>query len=224
MKSNREHVVGKYRARARRYDITANLYYLLGFREQAYRRKAVQALGLHRGDTVVEIGCGTGLNFPLIEQSIGPEGRILGVDLTDAMLAQDERRVHASGWKNVSLVQADAREFEFSPSPHAILSTFALSLVPECGAVIARGSTALFPGGRWVVLDLKVPEATPSWLLPVLLPIVEPFAVTREVVARRPWETIREAMRASLTDLAWSEVFLGVAFIAAGARGPAHDA
>ncbi len=61
----REHVIGTYRDRAQHYDITANLYYLFGFREWAYRRKAVQALRLRPGDTVVEIGCGTGLNFPL---------------------------------------------------------------------------------------------------------------------------------------------------------------
>lgn len=49
-----------YRKRAKRYDWTANRYYLIGFREWAYRKKAVAALCLMRGDTVVEIGCGTG--------------------------------------------------------------------------------------------------------------------------------------------------------------------
>lgn len=51
------------RKRSRWYDFTANLYYLLGFREWAYRKKAVAALNLKPGDTVVEIGCGTGLNL-----------------------------------------------------------------------------------------------------------------------------------------------------------------
>src|SRR5215831_17435342 len=69
-----EHVLATYRERARHYDITANLYYLLGFRVQASRRRAVRALALRPGDTVVEIGCGTGLNFSLVEQVIGPEG------------------------------------------------------------------------------------------------------------------------------------------------------
>src|SRR5215813_11267280 len=72
--SFQEHVLATYRDRARHYDITANLYYLLGFRVQASRRRAVRALALRPGDTVVEIGCGTGLNFSLVEQVIGPEG------------------------------------------------------------------------------------------------------------------------------------------------------
>ena len=75
--TTREEVLGVYRKRARRYDLTANAYYLLGFREWAYRKRAIEALGLERGDTVVEIGCGTGLNFGLIEQRIGPQGRRL---------------------------------------------------------------------------------------------------------------------------------------------------
>ena len=45
-----------YRKRAANYDFSANLYYLIGFREESYRKSAVSALGLERGDTVVEIG------------------------------------------------------------------------------------------------------------------------------------------------------------------------
>ncbi|MGE5145849.1 MAG: class I SAM-dependent methyltransferase, partial [Candidatus Eiseniibacteriota bacterium] len=75
-----------YRRRARNYDITANLYYLVGFREQHYRRLAADALGLSKGATVVDLGCGTGLNFGPLEEKIGETGRLVGVDLTDAML------------------------------------------------------------------------------------------------------------------------------------------
>jgi ubiquinone/menaquinone biosynthesis C-methylase UbiE len=63
-----------YRARAANYDFCANLYYLIGFREVSYRKRAVSALGLNSGDTVVEIGCGTGLNFPYVLKSIGGRG------------------------------------------------------------------------------------------------------------------------------------------------------
>jgi len=82
-----------YRKRAVNYDFTANLYYLIGFREYAYRRIAVEALSLKRGDTVVEIGCGTGLNFGLIEQQIGPKGKLIGVNLTEQMLAKAHKRI-----------------------------------------------------------------------------------------------------------------------------------
>jgi protein-L-isoaspartate O-methyltransferase len=55
----------------------------------------VQALGLRAGSSVVDIACGTGLNFALIEKVIGPGGRIVGVDLTHAMLARAKDRIEA---------------------------------------------------------------------------------------------------------------------------------
>ena len=53
----------------------------------------MNALDLHPGDAVLELRCGTGLNFALLEQKISPEGKIIGVDATDAMLEQARRRV-----------------------------------------------------------------------------------------------------------------------------------
>jgi ubiquinone/menaquinone biosynthesis C-methylase UbiE len=110
--NSKAEVADLYRKRAKRYDFTANLYYLIGLREWAYRKQAVEALNLQRGDTVVEIGCGTGLNFSLLRQAIGPEGRIIGVDLTAAMLDQARQRVAENGWSNVELVQSDAALFQ----------------------------------------------------------------------------------------------------------------
>jgi demethylmenaquinone methyltransferase/2-methoxy-6-polyprenyl-1,4-benzoquinol methylase len=165
---------------------------------------------------VVEIACGTGLNFSLIEQAIGPGGRIVGVDLTDAMLAQAEQRIELTGWSNVSLVQADAAEFNFPREVDAILSTYALTQVPECGAVIARGAEALSRSGRLVVLDLKVPDNAPRWLAQVGRTLVRPFGSMDEWIERRPWETIRAAMDQTLADLSWTELSFGTAFLAVG--------
>ena len=63
-----------YRRRAAWYDITANLYYFLGFREFAYRYQAASALRLQPRETVVEIGCGTGLNFASFATGSGIAG------------------------------------------------------------------------------------------------------------------------------------------------------
>src|ERR687895_1259983 len=160
----RERVIATYRGSAARYDLTNRLYYLLGVRQAAFRRRAVAALRLRPGDSVVEIGCGTGLNFPLIEAAVGPAGRITGVDVTDAMLARARCRVRARGWRNVTMIQADAARFPFPAGVNAILSTYALSLVPECAEVVARGCAALAPGGRFVVLDTMLPAGPPGWL------------------------------------------------------------
>ena len=191
-----------------------------GYPQRAQRLRAAQALGLRPGDSVVEIACGTGLNFSLIEQAIGPDGRIVGVDLTDAMLAQAQHRIETNGWSNISLVQADVAEFDFPTEVDAILSTYALSHLPESGDVIAHGAAALSSGGRWVVLDLKVPDNAPRWLAQLGTALVRPFGSIDEWIVRRPWEAIRAAMRDPLADLSWTELFFGTAFLAAGSRGP----
>jgi ubiquinone/menaquinone biosynthesis C-methylase UbiE len=216
----REHLIETYRKKAKHYDITSRLYPAPGYPQRGQRLRAVQALDLRAGDTVVDMACGTGLNFSLLENAIGPAGRIVGVDLTDAMLAQAQDRIETNGWSNVSLVQADAAGFDFPTEVDAILSTYALSQVPDCAAVIAHGAAALSAGGRWVVLDLKVPDRTPGWLTQLGTATVRPFAWIDEWVMRRPWEAIRAAMQEELADPSWTELFFGTAFLVAGSKRP----
>src|SRR6202167_3818134 len=218
--STREHLIETYRKKAKHYDITSRLYPAPGYPQRGQRLRAVQSLGLRAGDTVLDMACGTGLNFSLLEKAIGPAGRIVGVDLTDAMLAQAQDRIGANGWSNVSLMQADAAGFDFPAEVDAILSTYALSQVPECAAVIAHGAAALSAGGRWVVLDLKVPDRAPGWLTQLGTATVRPFAWIDEWVMRRPWEAIRAAMQEELADPSWTELFFGTAFLVAGSKRP----
>jgi demethylmenaquinone methyltransferase/2-methoxy-6-polyprenyl-1,4-benzoquinol methylase len=215
-----EHLIETYRKKARHYDLTSRLYPVPGYPQRAQRLQTVQALRLRPGDTVVDMACGTGLNFSLIERAIGPGGRIIGVDLTDAMLAHAQLRVEANGWSNVSLVQSDAASFEFPAGVDGIMSTYALSQVPEVAEVIAHGAAALSEGRRWAVLDLKVPDRTPGWLTQLGTATVRPFAWIDEWVMRRPWAAIRTAMQEELADPAWTELFFGSAFLAAGSKRP----
>jgi ubiquinone/menaquinone biosynthesis C-methylase UbiE len=216
--TTREHLISTYRKKAKHYDFTSRLYPAPGYPQRSQRLRVVQALGLRAGDSVIDMACGTGLNFPLIQDAIGPSGRITGVDLTDAMLARAQDRIDANGWSNVSLVQADAVAFDFPDEVDAILSTYALSQVAECAEVIAHGAAALTGGGRWVVLDLKVPDNTPRWISQPGIALVRHFASIDEWTMRRPWEAIRAAMKEELTDVSWTELFFGTAFLAVGSR------
>jgi ubiquinone/menaquinone biosynthesis C-methylase UbiE len=206
--STHERLIETYRKKAKHYNVTSRLYPMPGYPQQTQRRRAVEALGLRPGDTVVDVACGTGQNFPLLEHAIGPEGRVVGVDLTDAMLAQAQERIEENGWSNVGLVQADAAAFDFPAGVDAILSTYALTQVPGCGDVIAHGAAALAPGGRWAVLDLKLPDHAPRRLARL--------GISAEWIARRPWETIRAVMEDELADVSWNELFFGTAFLASG--------
>jgi demethylmenaquinone methyltransferase/2-methoxy-6-polyprenyl-1,4-benzoquinol methylase len=208
VEAHRDHLIATYRRKARHYDVTSRLYPLPGYPQRSQRRRTVEALGLRPGGTVVDVACGTGLNFSLLEEAIGPEGRIVGVDLTDAMLAQAEERIEANGWRNVGLVQADAAAFEFPAGVDAILSTYALTQVPGAEEVVVNGAAALVPGGRLAILDLKLPDHAPRRLAQV--------GISAEWIERRPWETIRDAVERELVEATWAELCFGTAFLASG--------
>lgn len=203
-----------YEKRSKRYDFTANLYYLIGFREFAYRMLAVEALRLKTGDTVVEIGCGTGLNFPLLQERVGAEGRLIGVDLTAAMLERAHRRSRRNGWKNVSLRNEDAAAFQFPAGINAVISTFALTLVPEFDTVIEHAAAALAPGGRFAVLDFKKPRKLPLLLTKLGVLITKPFGVTLDMAERHPWESINRRFPVAR----FHELYFGFAYLSVGEK------
>ncbi|MGE5306165.1 MAG: class I SAM-dependent methyltransferase [Alphaproteobacteria bacterium] len=203
-----------YRKRAAHYDFSANLYYLIGFREARYRKSAVSALGLKPGDTVVEVGCGTGLNFSYLLQSIGDTGRLIGIDLTDAMLEKAMKRVRRNRWRNVDLVEADAASYIFPAGIQGVLSTFALTLVPEYEQVIDHAARALVPGGRFVIADFKKSEHWPLWLIKLGVLITKPFGVSLDLAERKPWQVMTKCF----TQVTVTELFGGSVYIAVGEK------
>lgn len=207
-----------YRRRAGRYDWSVKLFQLCGLDLERYRRETVAALGLRPGDTVVELGCGTGLNFAHVQQRIGTQGKIIGVDLTDAMLDVARASVAREGWNNVELVQADVAEWPIPEGVSAVYSMLALTLLPEYEAVIERASRALKTDGRLAVLDLKQPQRWPTWLVRFAAWLNKPFGVSLELAERHPWESVRHY----LTEIEFREYYFGALYLSVGGKdGPA---
>lgn len=210
----KKQIIEIYRKRAGNYDWTANLYYLLGYREVHYRRLAVRSLGLSPGDSVLELGCGTGLNFSHLRNQAREQGRIIGLDLTDAMLDQARRRAEENAWENVELIHGDMVEIDY-PSPlDGVISTFALSLVPDIQRAVHKAHGVLRPGGRLVILDLREPDNFLKILRPLILPVERPFGVTAELVEARPWEKVESALREEFKKIEVTSLFGGFTFLA----------
>ena len=211
---SRDQVRSLYRRTARFYDLVVWAYRLLG--ADRHRRTAVEALRLRPGDTVVDMGCGTGLNFPYLQEAVGPTGRVVGVDLTDAMLERAGERAERHGWQNIELVEADLLDYVFPPDVDAALATFALEMVPEYDAVIRRVADALPPGKRLALLGLKHPERWPEWLVRLGVWLNKPFGVSREYASFRPWESVRDHMR----FMRYHELYAGAAYLCVGETLP----
>ena len=203
-----------YRKRAKLYDFAVWTYRLIGLREKMYRQQAVTALSLRPGDTVVDLACGTGLNFQFLQSQITSEGRIIGVDLTDAMLDVAHRRARSAGWNNIEFVPADMIEYEFPAGIAGVLSTFAISLVPYFDQVIHRSATALQRGGRMAILDIKTPQHWPIWMARLTAWVNRPFGVTLESTKRRPWVSLQK----HLQEVCHQEYFFGYLYLSVGQK------
>ncbi|MBU2499126.1 MAG: class I SAM-dependent methyltransferase [Proteobacteria bacterium] len=203
-----------YRKRARRYDHSVWIYRLFGFHIDKYRRLTVDALGLNRGDTVIDLGCGTGLNFPFLQRAVGNDGKIIGVDLTDAMLDVAKARAQSAEWRNVDLVQADVAKYEFPSGVAGVLSTLAITLVAEYETVIRNGAQALRGGGRLAVFDLKEPRDWPNGLIRLAAWMNKPFGVSLEIADLHPWESIRRYLK----EIQYKEYYFGALYLSVGER------
>ncbi|WP_227131489.1 class I SAM-dependent methyltransferase [Halorubellus salinus] len=101
------------------------------------RREAVAALDLARGDTVVDLGCGTGANLPYLREAVGPTGTVVGVDLTAGMLARAQRLVDANGWRNVHVVQGDATRPPVDGPVDGVLASFVVGMLDDPASAVA---------------------------------------------------------------------------------------
>lgn len=147
-----------------RYDRLAPIYgvfeWLYGLPLVRIRRTSIDALELEPGDAVLEIGCGSGRNFPFIEERIGPGGALFGVDLSRGMLARAERLVSRRRWANVHLTRGDAATSIPARPVRAVLFCFSYSTMRDRVAILEAAWRTLDVGGRVVVTDARL---RPGW-------------------------------------------------------------
>ncbi len=163
----------------RQYDRVARLYSTL---EPLYlifppaRRRAVAALGLKPGGVVLEIGAGTGRNFPYLVEAVGPGGTVIGVDASTGMLAEARKLIARNGWSNVELLQQDAAQLQVDRDLDGVLFSLSYSVLPEPRPALARAWERLRSSGRVVVMDLGLTEGGPHRLLDPIARLLDKLA------------------------------------------------
>ena len=178
---DRNAALAQYRRRAAVYDLELALL-------EPVRRRAVAWLGLTPGDSVFDVGCGTGLSFELLRAAIGPRGRIVGIEQSPEMIERARQRVRQQGWRNVSLLNAPVEDARIVGKADAALFHFTHDIVQRDDA-LRNVLQHLRPGASVVASGLKW---APLWAGPLNL-LVLPAAL-RSVSSlsglHQPWQRL----------------------------------
>lgn len=194
------------------YDFISNWYY------KKPRKYAIEKLKLEKGQTVLNLPCGTGVNFKYFQHHLKNSGLILGIDLSDGMLKQAEQKIDKNNWTNIELKLQNAtiinqkwldenlKSVEYN-KVDVVFCDLGLSGFPEWENIIDNLISILKPGGSIVILDWYIEK-------PNLLGKFIKWIGKGEV--KRPlWQYLQS--KVSDFDLQWFGVFNGV-FVASGLK------
>lgn len=110
-----------------------------------------------RGDTVLDLGSGAGIDSILAAHRAGPPGRVIALDFLPEMLARAETAADEAGLDNIELLEGDMEDI---PLPDAsvehVISNGVINLAPRKRRVLAECARVLVPGGRLAISDLTV--------------------------------------------------------------------
>ena len=142
------------------YNKIAPVYDLLAeHSERPMREKGLELLAVTPGETVLEVGCGTGHCLSELARGVGPNGKVLGVDISENMLAEAKKTLDKDGCADrVELHCGDAEHLPYdSESIDGMFASFTLELfdTPELPKVLAEWRRVLKPGGRLVVVAVS---------------------------------------------------------------------
>jgi ubiquinone/menaquinone biosynthesis C-methylase UbiE len=142
-----------YDRRSSRYDLLA------GWAERPARRVGLSLLAASEGETILELGFGTGQALVDLARAVGPRGRVHGLDLSDGMLEVAKRRLWRSGVAgSCELRLGDALALPYQRGAFdAVFMSFVLEIFnpPEIPIVLGEGHRVLREGGRLVVVALS---------------------------------------------------------------------
>jgi phosphatidylethanolamine/phosphatidyl-N-methylethanolamine N-methyltransferase len=133
------------------YEKLANVYDLVfGPALHPGRLVAIERMGIRRGDRVLEVGVGTGINTSLYPRKC----HVTGIDLSSSMLEKARERVAREGLRNVRLIEMDAARLTFSDNYFDIVyAPYLVSVVPDPVQVVREMRRVCRPGGKIIILN-----------------------------------------------------------------------
>ena len=121
---------------------------------------------LRPGETVLDLGCGAGIDTLLAAQAVGPTGKAIGLDMTQEMAGRARRNAATAGLGNVEIREGLMEELPLpDASVDVVISNGVLNLSTRKSRVLAETARVLRPGGRVSIADLVLDEALPEDVL-----------------------------------------------------------
>lgn len=195
--------IQRYRSKAAGYDASAQ-------RTMALRRRTIALLQLQPGETVLDVGAGTGLSYALLRDGVGSAGQVLAFEQSPDMFALAQQRVQREGWANVWHVNQPAETVQLPTLADAVLFNYTHDICrsPEAVANILR---QVKPGARVAMAGIKF---FPWWTGPLNL---LPWLKNRPYNARAAdlWEPCSH-VAAHCDPFQWRPTQWGMGYIASG--------
>jgi demethylmenaquinone methyltransferase/2-methoxy-6-polyprenyl-1,4-benzoquinol methylase len=201
-----QRALARYREHAPGYDASA-------LRTLPLRYRTVWNLALQPGDSVLDVACGTGLSFALLEEAIGPSGHLVGVELSPEMAALARARIVGAGWRNAELVVARMEDAVLSP-PRGGFDAVAFNFthdVLQSQAALDNIFSACKPGARVAVAGSKL---LPWYLAPLNVYVRwnnAPYMTTQRNLDK-PWRLLEKYV----PDLTQTPALFGACYLAKG--------
>jgi arsenite methyltransferase len=147
---------------------------------------------LRKGEVVVDLGCGGGLDVFLAAKKVGPKGKAIGIDMTPEMLERARKNARKGGYKNVEFHQAKIEELPLpDASVDCVISNCVINLSADKPAVFREIARVLKPGGRLAVSDIALKKRLPRALA------ADVGAYVGCIAGAIPIETYRRGLKAA---------------------------